>query len=445
MGYPDQPVVDAVYAEGNADTCNPFLEALPEQMSRDVLFEKISSLPKLDVELRCRSAGHRRGELPVLSSIFIPMGYMYYLYDTIFRSMGATYRNMNTIDCVRQMNALFPGASGQFPKQSYITHAECCSVLGVPGIGKTSAMRRCLSTVPQVIQHSQYRGRPFYQKQILYLFVECPADCSIKTLCLNIAGAIDAAIGSRYSEYLCNSSRVNASSMVLSVKQWCVNHHVGLIVIDEIQNVARTVRANHQTNQLIRWLVELMNDTCTSVCLIGTLEVEELFAQEEHLKRRTRGLRLIPMKMDATYRMFLDVLWQYQLTKTPVSLTDSMATLIYAYSGGIPSYIVKLFQEAQALAIIEGTECLTEKLIKKTARELSIAPAPEYNTGTSISDMGAGAVSEETVDMASPAHRGRKKARRDSYDLLVIAGECSSDKEMIKRLKELSLLEETPC
>lgn len=48
---------------------------------------------------------------------------------------------------------------------------------------------------------------------------------------------------------------------------------------------------NRQVKPLIKFLVELTNDTSTAVYFVGTPLAEELFVAQEHLKRRTRGIR----------------------------------------------------------------------------------------------------------------------------------------------------------
>lgn len=88
---------------------------------------------------------------------------------------------------------------------------------------------------------------------------------------------------------------------------------------------------------LIRFLVELTNDTSTGIYFVGTPLAEELFLSEKHLKRRTRGIRLLPMKPDSAYREFLERLWKYQFTVETAPLTDKLANKLYDYSGGIPA------------------------------------------------------------------------------------------------------------
>jgi len=97
----------------------------------------------------------------------------------------------------------------------------------------------------------------------------------------------------------------SASAIATQVKILCMTHHVGLIIVDEIQNAVVTARKNRQVKPLIKFLVELTNDTSTAVYFVGTPLAEELFIAQEHLKHRTRGIRLLPLRPDGTYREFL--------------------------------------------------------------------------------------------------------------------------------------------
>ena len=67
--------------------------------------------------------------------------------------------------------------------------------------------------------------------------------------------------------------------------------------------------------------------------------------KQEHLKRRTRGLRLLPMKFDMTYRKFISSLWEYQATLQKAELTEKLMKQIYDLSAGIPAYIVKIVRK----------------------------------------------------------------------------------------------------
>lgn len=327
-------------------------------------------------------------------------------------------------------------------------HVDSGSILGVPGLGKTSTVKKCLSLMPQVIQHLEYRGAPFFCKQILWLFVECPSDCSIKALITNVFKAIDQAIG---SAYLATNSRASMSIGALSaqLKIICQTHHIGLLVIDEIQNLVTTARDGKQTRPLVRFLVELTNETNTAIWMVGTPIVEDLFLSAEHLKRRTRGLRLLPFKPDGTYRRFLEAIWPHQYTREKAELTDKLAAVLYDRTGGIPAYLMLLFQETQVRALLTGKDRISVRLMNETASIIAVDPPKRYLTGTSISDFECyTGETEEPEDM--PARqtrlyankRGRPPVPRDKRDLIFL---YKQNRNILESLSKLGMVEIFPC
>ena len=371
--YPtNESIWGAVYDNAPAD--NPFLAALPEMLSRDEFLAAIRSTPGLPHNLAQMSPEERRQNLPMISAVFVGMNYMYAVYDQLYRAIRETYTTRTTMAEIRQINALFCGKENN----SYATQAVSGSVLGVPGIGKTSTIRRALETMPQVIEHTEYMGHPFYCKQVLYLRVECPSDCSVKTLALNLVAALDWAIGSNYLHQLISLRSIAASAVATQVKILCMTHHVGLLLVDEIQNAVETAQRNRQIKPLLKFLVELTNDTATAVYFVGTPVAEQLFTSQEHLKRRTRGIRLLPLKPDGTYRRFLEQLWSYQLTPQKAPLTEKLANKLFDHSGGIPAYIIKIFTETQAQALLQGQARINERVMQRAIDILAIKVPKTY-------------------------------------------------------------------
>ena len=425
---------------------NPFLAAMPKMLAHSAFMAAVHSLPPLPAGLGAMTPEERRQHLPMLSSLFIPMDYTYVLYDQLFRALSSTYSTRTMLEEIQRTNALFRGSP------IYATQPATGSILGVPGVGKSSTIRRSLSLLPQVIEHEKYQGKPFFCKQILYLIVECPSDCSVKTLGLNIAVAIDKAIGSSYAKQLTTLRSAAASAIATQVKVLCLTHHVGLILIDEIQNAVTTAQKNKQIKPLIKFLVELTNDTCTSAFFVGTPIAEELFSSQEHLKRRTRGMRLLPFKPDGAYRAFLQAIWPYQLTPTTAPLSEQLANKLYDHSGGIPAYIIKIFQESQAQALLQGESCISAKTMQRAIERLAIKAPRTFSGGTHISDFEGCPDAEQPTsldieDTPAPVSRlyakprGRKAAPREETDLLL----AYQGGNLENYLRTHGLLEKWPC
>ena len=448
--YPALQRVTAVY--DSAHEGNPFLAAMPDMLPHNSFMRAIRSLPPLPAGLGAMTPEERRQHLPMLSSLFVPMDYTYVLYDQLFRALSSTYSTRTMIEEIQRTNALFRGSP------VYATQPATGSILGVPGVGKTSSIRRSLSLLPQVVEHEKYQGAPFFCRQILYLVVECPSDCSVKTLGLNIAVAIDKTIGSSYTKQLTSLRSAAASAIATQVKILCLTHHVGLILIDEIQNAVATAQKNKQIKPLIKFLVELTNDTCTSAFFVGTPIAEELFISQEHLKRRTRGIRLLPFKPDGAYRVFLQAIWPYQLTPATASLSEQLANKLYDASGGIPAYIIKIFQEAQAQALLQGERCISAKTMQRAIERLAIKVPRTFSGGTHISDFEVSVENGESepalvtppITYAEPLPpinrlyakpRGRKAAPREETDLLL----AYQGGNLESYLRTHGLLEEWPC
>ena len=442
--YPTSQRVAAVYDPDQEG--NPFLAAMPKMLAHSAFMAAVRSLPPLPAGLGAMMPEERRQHLPMLSSLFIPMDYTYVLYDQLFRALSSTYSTRTMLEEIQRTNALFRGSP------VYATQPATGSILGVPGVGKSSTIRRSLSLLPQVIEHEKYQGKPFFCKQILYLIVECPSDCSVKTLGLNIAVAIDKAIGSSYAKQLTTLRSAAASAIATQVKVLCLTHHVGLILIDEIQNAVTTAQKNKQIKPLIKFLVELTNDTCTSAFFVGTPIAEELFSSQEHLKRRTRGMRLLPFKPDGAYRAFLQAIWPYQLTPTTAPLSEQLANKLYDHSGGIPAYIIKIFQESQAQALLQGESCISAKTMQRAIERLAIKVPRTFSGGTHISDFEGCPDAEQPTsldieDTPAPVSRlyakprGRKAAPREETDLLL----AYQGGNLENYLRTHGLLEEWPC
>ena len=111
------------------------------------------------------------------------------------------------------------------------------TIIGLSGVGKTSAVTNILNLYPQVIEHTSYKGTPLVLKQIVWLKLDCSHDGSVKGLCMEFFDAVDRAAGTNYFQI--NSSRRFTIDVLMVHMAHAVRLHcVGVLVIDEIQHLS---------------------------------------------------------------------------------------------------------------------------------------------------------------------------------------------------------------
>lgn len=159
-------------------------------------------------------------------------------------------------------------------------------VIGMSGVGKSTGMSRGLSLYPQVILHSQFQNQPFTAVQVVWLKLECPKDGSVTILCLDFFEAIDAQLGTNYRERYRAKGR-NAQELMLFMALVAAEHHVGILVIDEIQNLS--VSKSGGTAEILNFFVRLINTIGIPVVLIGTYKAIPVMSSEFRLARRGSG------------------------------------------------------------------------------------------------------------------------------------------------------------
>ena len=89
-----------------------------------------------------------------------------------------------------------------------------------------------------------------------------------------------------------------ASATTTKLKIICMNIHIGLIVIDEIQNAIQTAVKNRQLKPLVKFLGgTLTNETSTGICFCGTMEAEDLFMSQEHFEAENQRIPASAIKI----------------------------------------------------------------------------------------------------------------------------------------------------
>jgi len=234
------------------------------------------------------------------------------------------------------------------------------TIIGLSGVGKTSAITRILNLYPQVIVHSRYHDTPLVMKQIVWLKLDCPHDGLVKGLCMEFFESVDRAAGTNYFELYAKRS-ITIDVMMKIMEQIARLHCIGVLVIDEIQHL--TLAKGGGSEKMLNFLVTLVNKIGIPVVLIGTTRAMEILKSEFRQARRSSGnqgdLLWDKMKNDTSWDIFVSTMWKNQWTKTIVPVNDEFKTALYYESQGIIDIAVKLYAMAQIRAIGLQTDTLT--------------------------------------------------------------------------------------
>lgn len=336
---------------------NPLIEALPEQPGMKELIKNLSCKPDYDRKRDTGASEQARKEMAEsLKFVFQPLPRHLHLADGMFSMIRKGYVTRNP--SWGRANAITPEGS-----------LESAALAGASGTGKTLSIRRVLRLIPQVIHHTNYT-KVEDETQLAWLRVECPHDASPRGLCATILEKVDEVLGTDYSsEY--GGSRSTTNSMIPGVITVVREHYLGLLIIDEIQNLFR--RNTQASDELEDFIVRIINDLHVPVLMIGTYESAAKLQKSFRVTRRLTGLpqpnwgRLV--ETDPEWKLFTDTLWRYQYVQKESPLTPELRHFLFDLTQGIPDLLAKLYYLAQRHAIVEGIEEVTPQLLKQVSDE----------------------------------------------------------------------------
>ena len=321
---------------------------LPPMLAGTELLSALEVLPEYDESIRELDAATRLMALSDLYKLYLPSQMSVEIYSKLYLALLRSLQKKQTSLAIQQQTQNYRAIR----QQSYsgiIGGSDSFTIIGASGIGKSTAISRAISLITgdKVIEVDEP-----YTTIIPCLVVQCPFDSSVKGLLLEILRKVDENLGSKYYE---NAMRVRATTDMLigSVSQVELNH-IGLLIVDEIQNV---VNSKHGKS-LVGMLTQLINNSGISIAMVGTPESALFFEQAMQLARRSLGIQYGNMAYDAYFEEFCDVLFSYQYVRNETTLTPGIMEWLYEHSAGIISVVVSLVHDAQEIAILSGKESL---------------------------------------------------------------------------------------
>lgn len=371
---------EAVYKNQELEeySYNPFIEALPLIFTAEDVIDRFTVLPAITDVDRNKTENLRYHIIKRTKNFLQPLPIHIELERKLSTLIRRGYLGRNPLDKsflgkLRVLNRLDDTSIKENELQNELenirTTADSISIIGISGIGKTTAIERLLLMYPQVIKHFEYKGESFTRTQIVWLKIDCPYDGSLSTLCKNFFKAIDDILGTRYLEKFGYANRIT-STMMINMTKLAWRYGIGVLVIDEIQHLLNT---KNDKEEMLNFFVTLTNTVGIPTVLIGTSKAQKVFNGNFRQARRAGSDGSIiwdRMQRDSDeWDFFLRSIWEFQGLKNVCELTDKMKEAFYDECQGITAVAVNLFLLAQERALQDGKEELTVSIIRETAKK----------------------------------------------------------------------------
>lgn len=354
---------------------NPFVSCLPPPPSERDCFEHLVSMP-LCTDAERMLEPHLREQLVFIrmKQAFFPVGLQLRQakqIDLLIRG-GYVARNPSTATWQAGVTALAldagEGSSSvrHREREPSVMAADSMVALGPSGIGKTTVLRRMLDGYPQVVRH-EGEGTGVIT-QIVWLRVEAASDGSPKQTVLSMFSEIDRLLGTNYVE---RHGKLTREQLLVKAQQICARYAIGLIAVDEIQNLTNS-KAGH--SDLMSFLTSLVNVVNVPILMIGTMKALPMMTSCFRTARRGEGNGSIiyePIPNGEEWRTFVKTLFRFQWTATVTEVDTGLIDVFWEESQGIIDVAVKLFVLSQMRAIRLGAkrkgEAITIDLVRKVA------------------------------------------------------------------------------
>ena len=345
-----------------ADLSN-IIHILPPMKSGDNLLSAMEILPEYDESIRTADIPVRLMALSDLYRIYVPSNMSLEIYSKMYLALLRSLQKKGTKMAVQQKNQNHKAVIQQ-EYSGIMGGSDSFTIIGASGIGKSSAISRAITLITEnrVIEVENP-----YTKIIPCICVQCPFDSSVKGLLLETLRKVDEMIESKYYQNALRA-RTTTDMLIGSVSQVALNH-IGLLVVDEIQNVCNSKNGK----SLVGMLTQLINNSGISICMVGTPESAAFFEQAVQLARRSLGLRYDVMEYGTDFRKFCEIVFSYQYVKQKTEITDGIMEWLYEHTSGNISVVVSLIHDAQEIAILNSKEVLNlESLQEAYQKRLSM-------------------------------------------------------------------------
>ena len=370
------PSVEAIYHDGDLElkenSDNPLILALPRFETRERFSKAMQmsfTVPHSD-DARKLSSQLRLLGIERISRVLTLTDSHLQLLDWIHISLRHRYRGLVPVRALRSIaQRNYRETQRGRPRAIYTpesSHADCISVLGISGAGKTTMIKMVLCMFPMIIEHTEFCGIKARFVQIVWMMVSCPPNGSVLTLLKGILYWFDENLDTHYVEEA--GSRANSGDLIKFIVDKIKLHHVGMLIIDEIQFAVQSAdRAD-----LMGFITSLLNDGQCLFVLVGTPDAGEVIKETIRNLRRVVSRTYIPLEhfpepKDAK-RLASSIVAIDFMPEKPDNMDEITATLIDVGASS-PAFMKLAWEHTQYMGEQAGAKKVTPALVKSAVRK----------------------------------------------------------------------------
>ncbi|SDJ36125.1 AAA domain-containing protein [Paraburkholderia steynii] len=358
---------------------NPLILALPPYQDRATMANIIRTmyLVPYDNEVRKWSKELRIMALSRIARNVIVLPVHIKLLEWIHVQIRQHYHRAPALGAPQNLQERYArqqSGSIEMLEEARQSHSSSLAVIGLSGLGKSTAAILAVTQFPRVIIHKEFRDKPFRGAQIVYIYETCPHNSNVGALCRSILGQVDAHLDTHY-EVEMMSRRANTADYVDKVCRVLKHHAVGLLVIDEIQNAL----IRQEERQMLDLLVNMLNRQACPVLFLGTPETKLIAPKKSRLLRRigAHEVCMDPFRKGAGAKgakdrdFFLKAVTRLDFLPKPFVDKKGVFDALMTVSAGIPAFITHAWTVTQYAGIVgKNVEMVTPDLVHAATREV---------------------------------------------------------------------------
>jgi len=346
---------------------NPLIEALPPKLSQSSILTKLQVYPPLPTDFRYSGdEGDREDFLAYILMLRQPLEIYFDVFRAVERVIKQGYSSRNPLSPTTQnyLHYRVDEPISVFPSTGkFISRGRGITLLGESGIGKTTMLEQILLYFPQVIQHNKYNNEYIgFSNQVVWIKVECPDKSSVRELCQEILISLDQVTGSPLTK-----PASNHSNLMFQIEQRIKSSHLGILVIDEMQNIS--VQRTRGESGLLKFLKKIVNRLGVPMLFCGNPDFDDVLVSTTQNARRSENggaFYMERLSQDSIgWKAFISQLWQLQWTNVNTPLTDSLDCKLYELTVGNVDFACRTYAEAQSLVMGTGDESLCEVVLQE--------------------------------------------------------------------------------